>query len=223
MRLPEPLQESLSNLFFPYNVTCPLCTRSLVGAEQTVCCNCEKKLEQCLLTPAEQLSAHEPLKLCISAFSYEDPAKELIHILKYRSDTTVAPLLGLYLAKTLLDVLHRPCWDVIIPVPMQPGRQADRGYNQAELLAKAVAHHWQSPIRNDLLFRIREDGSQTKRTAAERREAITRVFVASPLAYGKHILLVDDVLTTGATASACAKALLEAGAAEVILLTLCQA
>jgi ComF family protein len=112
---------------------------------------------------------------------------------------------------------------MIVPVPMHKARQADRGYNQAELLAKAVAFHWQSPLRTDLLFRTKEIGSQTKRSAAQRREAISRVFVASPLAYGKRILLVDDVLTTGATASACAQALLDAGAAEVILLTVCQA
>ncbi len=219
----QQLKEVLNGIFFPYDLTCPLCTRGLVGEEHIVCCYCEKELRRCILTPAERISVHEPLAMCISTFSYIGPAQKLIHTMKYQSDTTISLLLGPFMCATLLDTFKRQTWDVVVPVPMHPRKQADRGYNQAKLLADEIALHWQCPIRTDLLFRIRADKSQTTRSAEQRRQAMNGAFVASPKAAGLRILLVDDVLTTGATACACCKELLEAGAAEVILLTACQA
>lgn len=216
-------KEVLEDLLFPYDLICPLCNRYLVGGEHIICEFCEEKLNRCALELPEQLSRHEPIRLCISAFSHTGAAKELIHTLKYKSNATIAPLLGLYMSGALLRTLGRCCWDAIVPVPMHPDKLAARGYNQAQLLADTVAFHWQSTVRNDLLFRIKKMGSQTRRSRAQRREAMEGAFTATPLAAGLRILLVDDVLTTGATACACSKALLEAGAAEVILLTVCQA
>lgn len=216
-------KEALEDLLFPYDMICPLCKRYLVGGEHIICEFCEEKLSRCALGLPEQLSRHEPIKLCISAFSHTGAAKELIHTLKYKNDATIAPLLGLHLCAALLHTLGSCCWDAVVPVPLHPDRLAARGYNQAQLLADAVAFHWQSTVRNDLLYRIKKMGSQTRRSRAQRREAMEGAFTATPLAAGLRILLVDDVLTTGATACACTKALLAAGAAEVILLTVCQA
>lgn len=218
----QSLKECLLNLLLPIDTVCPLCSRTLVGLERTVCCHCEDELKQQVLTPLECLSDHEPLLRCISAFSYQGAARKLIHVLKYGSDATVAPLLGAYMCAALLWLPRRE-WDVIVPVPLHPERLRKRGYNQAQLLAERVADCYQQTLRTDLLVRIMDKKSQTTRRASERRSAMEGVFQADPKAAGLRILLVDDVLTTGATATSCAKALLEAGAVSVTLITACRA
>lgn len=218
----QSLKECLLNLFLPSDTVCVLCSRTLVGSERTICCHCEDELNQCVLTPLECFSLHEPLIRCISAFSYQGAARKLIHVLKYHSNAAVAPVIGLYMCAALLRFPRRD-WDVIVPVPLHPERLRKRGYNQAQLLAEQVADCYRQPLRTDLLIRILDKKSQTTRRAGERRNAMKGVFQADPKAAGLHILLVDDVLTTGATATACAQALLEAGAVSVSLLTACQA
>lgn len=217
------LRESLLNLLFPYDVHCPICRYSLIGGEWIICSNCEKELNGCLLTPMERISAHGQLARCISAFAYEGVARELIRQLKYHSDATIAPLLGQHMSIALYHAAPGQRWDAVIPVPLHPTRARERGYNQAQLLAQAVAAQYRFPLRTDLLFRIKAMASQTKRTAEQRRAAMVGVFAADPKVRGMRILLIDDVLTTGATACACEEALRAAGAAEVTLLTVCQA
>ena len=216
-------REVLLNLLFPLNNTCPLCQRGLVGWENVICSHCEAELTQCVLTPPERLSTHEPLTLCISAFAYESAARKLVHHLKYRNNATVAPILALYMCAALLDSPARRDWDAVVPVPLHSTRLRQRGYNQAELLAEEIARCFRMTLRSDLLMRIKATKSQTTRTAEERLAAMEGVFETSVQVSGLRILLVDDVLTTGATATACAKALLHAGAAQVTLLTACQA
>ncbi len=216
------LTESLLNLLFPCDTVCVLCSRTLAGSERTLCSYCEDDLRQCILTPLECVSVHKPLVRCISAFSYQGAARNLIHVLKYRSNATVAPIIGMYMCAALLRFSRRE-WDVIVPVPLHPERLRKRGYNQAQLLAEQVACCFRYTLRTDLLIRMMDKKSQTTRRASERRIAMKGVFRADPKAAGLRILLVDDVLTTGATATACAQALLEAGAVSVTLLTACQA
>ena len=218
----QSLKECLLNLFLPVNTICALCGRTLEGLEHSICCHCEDELRQQVLTPLECIAAHEPLVRCISAFSYEGAAKELIHVRQYRSDATVAPVLGMYMCAALLRSPHNH-WDAVIPVPLHPERLRRRGYNQAALLARLIADCFQLPMREALLTRVKWTRSQTTRNREQRRAAMHGVFQADSKAAGLHILLVDDVLTTGATASACAQALLEAGAASVTLITACQA
>lgn len=216
-------KEWLLNLFFPWDNLCCLCQRTLVGGEHIVCSHCEAALAKCIPTPPERLSIHEPLALCISAFSYETASRKLIHHLKYHSNATVAPLLGLHMCAALLDSPTHRDWDAVVPVPLHPTKLHSRGYNQAQLLAQEIAGCFGFALRSELLLRVKASRSQTKRNAEERRAAMQGVFQATDEADGLSILLVDDVLTTGATATACAEALLRAGARAVTLITACHA
>jgi ComF family protein len=142
---------------------------------------------------------------------YDGKIRDLIHMFKYGGVRELAQPLGRMIIAGL--PLGIP-FDAIVPMPMHWLRQWLRGYNQAELLARAVAHHTGLPLLN-ALRRTRAVAPQAGLTRAQRRQ---------PQAVkGKQILLVDDVLTTGATARAAAAALKKAGAARVTVLALARA
>ena len=114
---------------------------------------------------------------------------------------------------------------MVIPVPLHPKRLEERGYNQALLLAKTVGRHLSVPVVDEALLRIHPTATQTVRSREARLSAMQGAFrVPDPEAVkGRAILLVDDVITTGATAMSCARALMNAGAGSVTMLTACRA
>jgi ComF family protein len=132
--------------------------------------------------------------------------------LKFSGWRTVADALAAAMAETAL-----PPVDVVTWVPLARRREAERGYDQARALARPLAHRIGVPAA-PLLQRIRATSPQAKRTASERRAALEGAFRTTREAPDR-VLLVDDVLTTGATAAACAGVLLAAGAREIVLLT----
>lgn len=151
-----------------------------------------------------------------SAAVYSGAVKEAIHALKFHGKAPLARPLG----ALMLEACEAPP-DVtaVVPVPLGRARARERGYNQAALLAERVAQGWSVPLRARWLVRRRETPAQSELTAAERRANVRHAFGASPAVRGAHVVLVDDVLTTGATAAECARALRAAGAAAVGVLT----
>jgi ComF family protein len=151
------------------------------------------------------------------------PLREFIHLLKYEQRPDLAPLLGRYLVAAFAlpdwDDL-RPYVNVTVPVPLHAQRRRERGYNQAELLAAELCRQLRLPLRTELLTRVRFTQSQVGLSAAERHVNVEDAFAAATACRGLHILLVDDVYTTGATLRACAEAAVAAGAASVSALTL---
>ncbi len=114
--------------------------------------------------------------------------------------------------------------DVLVPVPLHPHRQRERGYNQAALLAQAFGKTVGIPVLTDVLFRCRNTVSQTTLNAQERRANVADAFTCVPgSVQGKQVLLIDDVCTTGATLEACSIALRTGGAISVWALTLARA
>jgi len=152
---------------------------------------------------------------------YEGPLRSLIHLFKYSGMRPLAGRLA-HLMDRALPIDER--FDFIVPVPLHWRRRWNRGFNQAELLASELSEHRRIPILN-ALRRRKQTGNQAGLTSAARRSNIAGAF--EPRAgidlHGKRVLLIDDVFTTGATASACARALKKAGAGTVSLLTLARA
>jgi ComF family protein len=156
---------------------------------------------------------------------YRDGMREAIHALKYEGRPVLAAPLGRLLAEAGGPRLPAPPaeWaDGLVPVPLHPARLAERGFNQAELLATPCAARWRLPVLGRALIRIRPTLPQTDLTAAARRANVRDAFrVPRPSEVrGRRLLLVDDVLTTGATVGSAARALRAAGATAVGILTL---
>jgi ComF family protein len=151
-----------------------------------------------------------------SAALYSGAVREAIHALKFNGKPPLARPLG----ALMLEACEAPPGvTAVVPVPLGRARARERGYNQAALLAERVADGWSVPLRARWLVRRRDTPAQSELTAAERRANVRHAFAASPAVRGAHVVLVDDVLTTGATATECARALRAAGAATVGVLT----
>ena len=151
------------------------------------------------------------------------PLRHLIHLLKYEERPDLAPDLARYLAATLAGPDWQLLWpqiDALAPVPLHAERRRERGYDQAELLANGLSSRTRIPLRLDLVERTRRTRAQVGLNAAQRQANMRNAFAAKGSCPGLHVLLIDDVYTTGATMAACADALLDAGAAWVCGLTL---
>lgn len=149
---------------------------------------------------------------------YEDELRELIHLFKYGRVQTLAKPLGRLLA---LAVPREQSFDVIVPMPLHWRKRWKRGFNQSELLAREIGRRVNVPVKN-ALRRVRFTATQAGLTNAKRRLNVSGAFRPRrrPWLDGKRVLLVDDVMTTGATAASCARAIKLAGARQVTLLTL---
>lgn len=154
-----------------------------------------------------------PLNGIFATAIFEPPIRPAIHRFKYGGLSVLAGPLAGRLGDTWLAA-GLP-GDLIVPVPLHPGREAERGYNQAVLLATALGVRLGLPTTADLLVRARPTASQTTLKIHERHANVAGAFACRGRADGQRVLLVDDVCTTGATMEACAEALRNAGAAAV--------
>jgi ComF family protein len=153
---------------------------------------------------------------------YRPPLDRAIKHLKYRPDARLAQAL----AGSMADVYHRHRLSAtcLVPVPLSRRRQRQRGYNQAELLGRALAGLLGLPSLPSAAVRIRETGSQVGLEAGDRWANVDGAFAADPsLVRDETVLLIDDVHTTGATLAACSQALAQAGARRVVGLTVARA
>jgi ComF family protein len=167
---------------------------------------------------------HNPaLRLSRAAALHTHPLREAIHALKYEDQ----PELAVPLARYLVAVFAADPWpalasslDAVVPVPLHAQRLAERGYNQSERLAAAFCSQTGMQLAPEWLARTRQTRQQVGLGPVERRANVVDAFSAAPTVAGKTILLIDDVLTTGATLAACATAAQAAGAVAVYALTL---
>jgi len=176
---------------------CVVCALPLAGSSGSTTCGA------CLADPP----AYD--HVC-AAFAYAFPADALVQALKYRGQLAIAPLLGDALARVLDE---RP--DVLIAMPLSAGRLRERGFNQAQEIARHVAKASGIPLQSNTCRRVTETPPQAALPYKERAKNVRNAFVCDANFDGKHVALVDDVMTTGATLNELAKKMKRAGAARV--------
>lgn len=154
---------------------------------------------------------------------FAPPVREGIHSLKFEGMPQMSGPFGELMAATWRATALDWAPDVVVPVPLHKVRQRERGYNQSERLARAVAARLNLPVDPRALVRARQTAQQAQLDRDARLKNVKDAFRAEARAAGKRILLIDDVFTTGATLSECASALYAAGAAAVAALTAARA
>lgn len=207
------LLEFLLNLLFPPK--CPFCGRVL--DRPGICLACEKDLPR--FSGGEAVRRLEGGLPCASALRYEGAARQGILRYKFRGNDSAAEPFGALIAQCAAECFSGD-FDTVTWAPVSRRRLRKRGYDQSELLARAACRLWSTaPVR--LLEKRRDNPAQSGLDSArQRRENVRDVYRALPGAAGRRILLVDDICTTGSTLTACAGALLEAGASSVVCCTL---
>ncbi|WP_164521437.1 ComF family protein [Iodobacter ciconiae] len=148
----------------------------------------------------------------LAAFAYTAPITQLIIAAKFSENWSLLPTLGQLLLKRVSSAA-RP--DFIVPLPLHPERLKERGYNQAFELAKPIARQLQLTLRPELLKRHINTEHQARLSQAERHKNMQQAFSTKSNIEGKHIVLIDDVMTSGSSLHAAASCLKEAGAARV--------
>lgn len=159
----------------------------------------------------------------ISAFVFEKekPLQHLIHSLKYMENFRIGIFLGKMSGTLLKEEIKSWDGDLLIPVPLHRLKKAERGYNQSYYIAKGISSVTKIPVEESVMKRKRFTETQTELTLEERKDNIRSAFTVSgnKKIAGKNIILVDDVITTGATISECGSVLKENGAAEIFALS----
>lgn len=218
----------LMGLFFP-NV-CVLCGKSLIGGEECICLHCLYRLPRTNFHADRENRVEKRFfgKIGVeeaSSFFYFNKGSDfrhLIHLLKYKDRQDVGFVLGKFAARELVDANVFQDIDCIIPIPLHKKKERKRGYNQATCIARGIAEGLNKPVELDGVHRVKANVTQTRKNVLERWINVQEIFqIKNSLKIeGKHILLVDDVLTTGATMEACARVLLEVDGVKISLFTL---
>ena len=194
------------------SIACPACLAAIASVDEW---------DDAFRDASESLKEEGTVSDFVAAwyFEREGPVRALMHMLKYRGMESIGEECGRVLGERIRDAGLGES-DIVIPVPLHTSRMRERGFNQCEQIARGVSAVTGRPVRADLLTRKRWTPSQTPLSHGERRENVQDAFALRRRAHlavaGKTILLVDDVLTTGATMRSCAGALHRAGVRSVI-------
>ncbi len=206
---------------------CNECYNSLPVINSPLCTVCGMPFEgegvdhtcsRCITSPP-------PYSAARAALRYEGSCKELIHAYKYLYKSHLRRPLALLTAEILHSFVSEQRPELLIPVPLHKSRLRSRGFNQSLLIAETLSRNWQIPLLRQGLIRTRRTTPQVELTRAERLTNLKGAFAVKDTesVTGKHIMLVDDVFTTGATLSACAEALLKAGCSRISAVTVAHA
>ncbi len=225
------LLHDLADLFFPR--LCPICRQTLNRDERAICTDCLHRLPRTnyhldSFSPMAQLFAGKtPIEQCAAFLFFTTPgdARDLIHHIKYHGGKNCGERLGYIYANELKSTGFFNGIDKIAPIPLHPAKERKRGYNQSEWIARGIHQATGIPLCTDLLYHVTDTHSQTRKGIYQRWLDTHTAYQAdtSSITPDIHILLVDDVVTTGATLLACAQALHTQGIRRISCLTLAAA
>lgn len=208
------LLKEIAHIFYPD--VCLGCQSHLTTNENTICINCRHQL------PLTNFS-NEPNNLvektfygrvkineatALFYFFKKGSVQELIHNLKYRNQQQVGTILGEWLGDDMLQSNRFKDLDFIIPVPLHRKKLKKRGYNQVKTFGESLSKKLETPFNETILKRVSSTNTQTKRLRLDRWKNVHELFLVEHPSEmeNKHILLIDDIITTGATLEACCKA-----------------
>jgi ComF family protein len=221
---------SIIDFFYPR--ICPGCKIALVKGENCICSKCLFQLPRTnFLADKENVVA----KIFWGRIYIENAAsflyfqkggrlQEILHHLKYRKLGQIGVELGQLFGKELIQS-HFAEANVIVPVPLHPSRLRKRGYNQSEKIGQGISETMGIPMITNAIKRVQKNESQTHKSRYDRWENVEQIFKISDTftLTGKHVLLVDDVITTGATIEACAHEILKTPNCKVSIVTIAYA
>lgn len=219
---------SFISLLFPR--CCVVCGRPLAKGEECICAMCNINLPRTNYhlqkdNQVEQLFWGKiPLERATSFFFYRKGSdfRQILHQLKYGGQKDIGAIMGRYMASELSASGFFEGIDVIVPVPLHKRKQRIRGYNQSEWIARGISAVTGIRVDTEVIVRRKHTETQTRKSTFERWENVDGIFELhhAESLKGKHLLVVDDVLTTGATTVACASGLVEIEGVRISVLTL---
>jgi ComF family protein len=207
---------SFTQLLFPNLCIC--CKRYLSNQERFICDMCNYNLPLYEFNSLKDNDLRKkfwgtlPIQECLAYLSFKqnNEVQKVMHELKYNGNKEIGFAMGLTLGRLILSFDKLDDIDFIIPIPLHKKREDQRGFNQAEVIANGVSNIIKAPVLNNVVVRVINNKSQTNRNRLDRSintDNIFKVMDLKPLE-GKHILLLDDVITTGATMISCGNSLL---------------
>lgn len=207
-----------------YPKQCCACKEALLFGEEFICLSClfslprydfrQEKSNYLIEKFENHLSVHS--LYAFAWFVERGSMQSIMHQIKYKHNIALAHFMGEKFAHSLADQFHEEKFDAIVPVPLHPKRKRERGYNQSEEIAKGMAKYLDIPVWNTYLKRTKYGESLVNQNRESRFEQLNNSFeVTGNQMHNKHILLLDDTLTTGATCIAAGKKLLESGAGKL--------
>jgi ComF family protein len=232
--MPSPLKHSFQtvwNTIFPS--VCIVCQNLLTTSETHLCTECRLDLpttdfhvhEQNVLW--QKFAANLPISFALSYlhFAKHSKAQKLLHHLKYYEAQELGEMLGMWYGHTLQKHAFDQQIDLLLPVPLHASKLKKRGYNQSNCFAKGLSNTSTIPCTDTLLVRNKATETQTRKSRIQRWENVNNIFVVTQPEQiaNKHIAIVDDVVTTGATTEACLQAIMKAGASHISVITLATA
>lgn len=228
MRWLNNVEESATHLLFPHH--CAGCGSDLLSRESEICWYClgmlpETHFASLPANPAEKIFwGRIPVECAAATFFYTQGSvlQDLMQSFKYRNNQTLGIQLGRLMGQSLLTG-GRFNAEILIPVPLHPLKERQRGFNQAATLCKGMAEIMKLPVAEGVLVRKKATETQTRKGRLDRWTNTQGKFAVSQPAFitGRHCLLVDDVITTGATLESCGETLLSIPGLQLSIATLC--
>lgn len=209
----------IKDIVYPNN--CVLCNKYVEENQNCICRYCFSRFEPTWLEDwIDKLRFSEGIDEVYSAWYAISTINDMVHSIKYHNQPRLGEELGRRMA-TEIPIEELSNIDLITSVPLNAVKNRERGYNQSEWICKGLAKSWNVPYQANLIKRIKYTNTQTDLNATERQQNVEKAFTSTKKIDGLSVAIIDDVITTGATLSACAVELKKCGASKITGVSCC--